>query len=100
MSLSSDFHLPARRENLQPILADRVQHQEAWLLAFLLGLLQHAFVDTRSNSMQYLPCFTTIFTCSADCLYRIQSTTTNADGGPTGESPLSCMAKAIATCTS
>src|SRR6266566_1574444 len=73
MSLSSDFHLPARRENLQPILADRLQHQEAWFLAFLLGLLQQAFVDKRSNALQYLPCFTTVFTCSADCLYCLQS---------------------------
>src|SRR5438128_9809957 len=52
MSLSSDFHLPARRENLQPILADRLQHQEAWLLAFLLGLLQQALVDKRRHCIQ------------------------------------------------
>src|SRR6266567_3417819 len=52
MSLSSAFHLPARRENLQPILADRLQHQEAWLLAFLLGLLQQALVDKRGHCIQ------------------------------------------------
>src|SRR6266567_6793439 len=52
MSLSSDFHLPTRRENLQPILADRHQHQEAWLLAFLLGLLQQALVEKRGNGIQ------------------------------------------------
>src|SRR6266702_3187441 len=53
MSPSSDFHLPARRENLQPILADRLQHQEAWLLAFPLGLLQQALVDKRGHYIQY-----------------------------------------------
>src|SRR6266702_112889 len=52
MSLSSDCHLPARRENLQPILADRLQHHQAWLLAFLLGLLQQALVDKRSHCIQ------------------------------------------------
>src|SRR5436190_995992 len=52
MSLSSDFYLPARRENLQPILADRLQHQEAWPLAFLLGLLQQALVDKRGHCIQ------------------------------------------------
>ena len=52
MSQSSAFHLPARHENLQPILADRLQHQEAWLLAFLLGLLQQALVDKRRHCIQ------------------------------------------------
>src|SRR2546425_6457328 len=52
MSLASDFLLPARRENLQPILADRLQHQEAWLLAFLLDLLQQALVDKRGDCIQ------------------------------------------------
>src|SRR5947209_17633170 len=98
MSLSSDFHLPARRENLQPILADRLQHQEAWFLAFLLGLLQQAFVDKRSNALQYLPCFTTVFTCSADCLYCLQSITTNEDGEPPEESLLRGIEQVIAPC--
>src|SRR6266702_1814356 len=98
MSLSSAFHLPARRENLQPILADRLQHQEAWLLAFLLGLLQQALVEKRSNALPYLPCFTTIFTCSADCLYRLQSTTTNEDGEPPEESLLRGIEQVIAPC--
>src|SRR5438270_13530764 len=96
MPLPCRLHLPIHLQALQPILADRLQHQEAWLLAFLLGLLQQAFVDKRSNALQYLPCFTTVFTCSADCLYSLQSTTTNEDGEPPEESLLGGIEQVIA----
>src|SRR2546425_3784282 len=80
MSLSSDFHLPARRENLQPILADRLQHQEAWLLAFLLGLLQQALVDKGGHCIQYWLCFVT--KRSANRLDGLQRATTGKDREP------------------
>src|SRR2546429_8893462 len=96
MTLPCGLHLPSHEHLLQPVLADRLQHQEAWLLAFLLGLLQQALVEKRSNALPYRPCFTTIFTCSADCLYRLQSTTTNEDGEPPEESLLRGIEQVIA----
>src|SRR6266568_9058684 len=98
MTLPCNLHLPIHEHLLQPILADRLQHEQAWLLAFLLGLLQQAFVDKRSNSLQDLPCFTTISRVSADCLYRLQSTTTNEDGEPPEESLLRGIEQVIAPC--
>src|SRR5207253_8376476 len=85
MSLSSDFYLPARRENLQPILADRLQHQEVWLLAFLLGLLQQALVDKRGHCIQDWLHF--IAKRAANRLDGFQRATTRKDREPP-EKPL------------
>ena len=53
MCLSSDLHFPGRLERFQPVLTDRLQHYKAWLYAFLLGLLQDAFVDKRGHTIQH-----------------------------------------------
>src|SRR5260370_38748053 len=52
MGLSGDLEFPAGGQALQPILADRLQHHQAWLLAFLSDLLQQALVKEGCNSLQ------------------------------------------------
>src|SRR5947209_10675160 len=52
MSLPCDFHLSARCQSRQPILANRLEHHEAGLLTFPLRLLQQALVNERGHSLQ------------------------------------------------
>ena len=52
MSLPCDFHLSARCQSRQPILANRLEHHEAGLLTFPLRLLQQALVNERSHAIQ------------------------------------------------
>src|SRR5207247_8669548 len=53
MRLPSGLQLPMCDESLHPVLADRLQHPQAWLLSLLLGLLQQALVDERGDPVQH-----------------------------------------------
>ncbi|HJT56530.1 MAG TPA: hypothetical protein VJ761_08545 [Ktedonobacteraceae bacterium] len=46
MTLPCGLHLPIHEHLLQPILADRLQHDQAWLLA-----LGNSFIRAAANSI-------------------------------------------------
>ena len=50
--------LPGRLEQLQTILADRLQHLKTWLLSLLLALLQQALVKEGSHALEHPSHFT------------------------------------------
>src|SRR6266851_10182786 len=68
MSLSCCLHLSTSGKSLQPILPDRLEHHQAWLLVLLLALLHHALVDERGYPFERLPpLITQRFTDGLDC---------------------------------
>src|SRR5947209_6354188 len=53
MSVPGRFSLAARCQTLQPILADRLQQEEAWF-RLLLHLLQQTLVNERGHALQHV----------------------------------------------
>src|SRR5437667_11971040 len=56
MSLPCGLHLPIHGQALKSVLADRLQHHEAWLFSLLLRLVQQALVDEGVDFLQHLQC--------------------------------------------
>ncbi len=88
MSLPRGLHLLVGDQALQAVLADRLKHNQAGFLAFLLDLLQQAFVNKRGHVIHDLPCLVAIVKRCAERLDSLQSTTANKDGEPPEEPPL------------
>src|SRR5712691_5959580 len=82
LSMATLCHLclAACLQPLQPIFADRLQHCEAWLLAFQSGLLQQALVDKRCHYIQHLVFFITVTRSRADGLRRFYCAATGENG--------------------
>src|SRR5947209_3519201 len=69
MSPAGDLHLPVGCQTLQPVLADGLEHAEAWLCSFLLVLVQQTFIKQEPHCFQHVIRF--IIKSSTDCLYRL-----------------------------
>src|SRR5215469_2425316 len=54
MYLPGGFRLSTCGQAFQPILSDRLEHYEVWLLAFLLRLLQQILVDKRNYPVEHI----------------------------------------------
>src|SRR6266571_748023 len=78
--MPDDLFLPGCLETHLSIFADRLQHEQAWLLPFLLGLLQHTLVDERSHSLEHLSRGITKY--RTDRLHRLQGAATCEHGEP------------------
>src|SRR5690349_18198480 len=81
-------------QTLQPKLADRLQHEQAWLLPLLLRLLQQTLVQQRGNSLDYLHRLTgscIIYGCG--CL---QGAAAHKDREPAKEMLLFCTQQVVA----
>src|SRR6266568_5644170 len=96
MCMPDDLFFPACGESLQPIFANRLQHEQTGLLSLLLGLLKQAFVDERSNAIQELTRFVALVKGSADCLCRLQGAATDEDRESPEESLLGGIEQVIA----
>ncbi len=87
MCPADHLHLSIGSHALQPILTNRLQHHEAWLLSrFLLHALQQALIDERGHRVQDHFCSLAQF--SADGLSCLQCAAAGKDGEPPEELPL------------
>src|SRR6266566_8965791 len=77
VSLPGGLQLLTRGESLQPVLADRLEHQQPWFLPLLLGLLHQVFVDERGDPVQHV-CHS-IADSTGYRSYRLQGTPTDED---------------------
>src|ERR1700730_2865998 len=88
------FHFPSRGQDLQPILADDRQHQQAWFLSLLVHLAQQALVDERRHPVQHV-CWP-LTQSSIDPLHRFQCAAADKDGETPEESLLPGIKQIIA----
>src|SRR6266851_5254876 len=94
MRLPSALHFSTRSQNLQPILSDRRQHQQAWFLPLLFHLAQQAFVHERRHPVQH-SCWH-LTESSRETLHRFQGTAADKDREPPEEALLLGIEQIIA----